>query len=566
MVLKLLSGGVCIGRREGTFQPARHGDAVVTLTGYGGVGEIGGNAFLLDDGKSSIFLDLGKRFGNDPRLDDRTGTDTRHMQPGWNDYYDSFLQPRGASLVPDLMRLGVIPTLPTLYREDRGGTAGTAPVDGVLVSHAHMDHCGLLGLLRPDVPVLAGAGSQATLSSLETTGAGVLTEFLTMRPKGILPRRDGAPGRGTSWVDPETGERVGVRRPFQTEAKQTAGSWHIEHFTVDHSIHGARGSIIEGDDISLAYTGDFRLHGRAKTESERFIAKAAGVDVVVMEGTRVSRTHDHHGDGKQTDKEVEVEAEIEGYLEKAKGKFVAISFPPRDLDRFVSVWNTARKSDRRLVVPTKLAHLIDSVRATGADELPDPRRDPHIAIHVPIRGRGVRGMPKGVLRMPSKDLRMQDVAVDDEMWSEFWLADHDNWEHPYVMADNAVTSADVAAAPHAYLFSMSYWTINELFDVFPDRLQGGYYIHSMTQPFNDEMEISDRKLQRWLDGFRLERLTTHVSGHLSEDDLHHVLDDIGARLLVPVHSQAPDLTADRYQERTGHRALIPSFAKPLPLK
>lgn len=524
-----------------------------TLTGYGGVGEIGGNAFLLEHGGHSLFLDFGKRFGSDPKQGERV--------PGWNDYYDDFLQPRGHSLAADLLRLGIIPDVPTLYRQDRGGVAGPRPVDGVLVSHAHMDHCGLLGLLRPDVPVFASAGSRATLQSLAETGAGVMSEYFELRPKGILPKKDGRPGKGTSWSDPETGEPVTARRDV-VEGDADLGPWRLRHFDVDHSIHGARATLLEGPE-TIVYTGDFRMHGRDADATKRFVERAGGADILITEGTRVSRSHDHaHND---TDDESQVEGQMQTLLDRAGDVFVAVSFPPRDLDRFLSVWNVAKASGRRVVIPTKLAHLIDAVRATEP-ELPDPRRDPHIAIHLPVKGKGVRGMPPGTLRMPGPDLDMHEVAVDDETWSDFWSADHKTWEHPYIMGDNTVTSADVAKAPHAYLFSISYWTISELFDIFPAGVPGGgLYIHSMTQPFNDEMEISDRKLGRWLDTFNLERHDTHVSGHLSEKDLHWVLDEIGAKLLVPVHSEAPDITASKYEHRTGHKAVIPDWGRRLPL-
>jgi len=35
----------------------------VTVTGYGGVGEVGGNKFLLEDGEMRLFLDFGITFG-----------------------------------------------------------------------------------------------------------------------------------------------------------------------------------------------------------------------------------------------------------------------------------------------------------------------------------------------------------------------------------------------------------------------------------------------------------------------------------------------------------------------
>ena len=88
----------------------------------------------------------------------------------------------------------------------------------------------------------------------------------------------------------------------------------------------------------------------------------------------------------------------------------------------------------------------------------------------------------------------------------------------------------------------------------------------MTQPFNDEMEISDRKLRRWLDAFGLARVDTHISGHLSEQDLHWAIDEVGARTLVPIHSMHPGVTAEKFQARNpDHTTILPRWGAAEPL-
>lgn len=549
-----------------------------TLTGHGGVHEIGGNAFLLDDGRSRLFLDFGKRYGSD-RLVESAG-----RRPGWNDYFDEYLQPRRFRFVPDLLALGLVPDVPGVYREDLGGTPGPPAADAVLVSHAHMDHAGLVGLLRPDVPVLASAESRAVLRSVQETGTGTPeSDYVLTRAKGrVVRRKDG------SLTTRTTGLPDGPERDYRTGARAEVGDWQVETFPVDHSIPGAIGTIATGRDVSLVYTGDFRLHGRRSVDSERFLRRAAGCDVLVAEGTRVER--EAHREAKESDHERDVEGQIEAFVTQADARagadgaavvgggggaagapggratgFVGISYPPRDVDRLVSIHAVAKRLGRRLVVAMKQAHLLEALRAAGRDDLPDPLRDPHVAIHVRAKDKGTI-LQRGPLPVARPDLGVDLVDVTEDERRALLESEYDGWERPYLDAPNAVTSLDVGAEPHAYLFGINFYTVTELFDIFPDRhAAGGLYIHSQTQPFNDDMVSTGRRLDRWLRAFHLDRRDTHVSGHLSQQDLEWAIDELRPRVLVPVHSHAPEVTAERYVARSGQRAALAVAGQPIPL-
>lgn len=570
----------------------------VTLTGYGGVSEIGGNAFLLEAPGLRVFLDLGKRFGatatmrEDPVTGRRSFTAADFQRrPGWNDYFDTFLQPRTHSAVRDQAALGLIPwegQMPRLYRGDLGGAPGPAPVDAILVSHAHVDHCGLLGLVRPDVPVAASRQTLATLDSMETTTSrGWEYDFLQVPARASYERRaDGSIGELRQKDDAIR------RRPLLSDGQAIGtGKWQVEFFEVDHSIQGASAFVLTDGDTKVVYTGDFREHGLSPEKTRRFLAAAVEPDVLIMEGTNVRaggrnvQGHAHGGHGRETDKESEVGDQVKALIEEhdARGgpPFVAVGYPPRDLDRLRSLHRVAQQVGRRLLIAPKQAHVIDALREAGRDDLPDWRDDPHLGVFLRSVEHGILDKRGTVPITDQATLMMERIGVPDEQWLELAARELADWEcrmlggvwekvgarkrlvQPVPFGDPHVVTPDmVRADPGGYLVSLNLFTMNNLFDLFPDRSRaGGLYVHSQTQPHNDDMEQDMFRLQRWLMAFNLNApdhvpKRTHVSGHIGEEDLHRIVDELRPKLLVPIHSEHPSMTRDRYRARTGREALL----------
>ncbi|MEE8386518.1 MAG: MBL fold metallo-hydrolase, partial [Dehalococcoidia bacterium] len=123
-----------------------------TVTVYGGAEMIGGNKILLEDEGSRLFFDFGTTFK------------TRDL------YFEEYLSPRPGAGLLDLLEMDLLPPLEGLYRPDlvppgetwercreRPGYREVDGVDGVLVSHAHVDHTGYISFLREETPVYASA-------------------------------------------------------------------------------------------------------------------------------------------------------------------------------------------------------------------------------------------------------------------------------------------------------------------------------------------------------------------------------------------------------------------------
>jgi ribonuclease J len=68
-----------------------------------------------------------------------------------------------ARLPPDELRaLGVLPAINGLYSWDEPG------FDGIVISHAHPDHYGLLKYVHPEIPVHLSAGTKTLIELSQT--------------------------------------------------------------------------------------------------------------------------------------------------------------------------------------------------------------------------------------------------------------------------------------------------------------------------------------------------------------------------------------------------------------
>lgn len=110
---------------------------------------------------------------------------------------------------------------------------------GVLLSHAHLDHWGLLNQIPDDVPIY---GSQGTCVLLNE----VAPIFLSKHPRQKI-------------------------NPIDSKKTFSIGSFTITPVPVDHSSPDALAFIIEVGDRRILYSGDFRAHGRTAWRFERLL-------------------------------------------------------------------------------------------------------------------------------------------------------------------------------------------------------------------------------------------------------------------------------------------------------
>lgn len=221
---------------------------------------------------------------------------------------------------------------------------------GVVISHGHQDHWGLMPQVPGTVPRYIGEGAADVLRAAEWWGTGI-----DLHETGHLRHRE----------------------PL------TLGPFTITPYLNDHSAFDAYSLLIEADGRRLFYTGDIRAHGRKSAIFDSLLADPpTGVNVLLCEGTNV------HPDDGRTSKPVMTEDDVELAMAKTfadtEGLVVVLS-SPQNIDRLVTTYRAALRSNRDLVIDLYSA---DVASATGRDTIPHLGEDwPRVHAFLPLRQR-----------------------------------------------------------------------------------------------------------------------------------------------------------------------------------
>ena len=494
---------------------------MVRIDFYGGVDEIGGNKILLGSDSTSIFFDFGMSFNKA------------------NEYFSEFLQPRKGNGIMDFVELGLLPKIKGIYRDDYLKHCGLnsyekPSVDGLLLSHAHMDHSAYIHHLRHDIPLYMTEESQLILKVLEETSSVSFGETLKYKKTFHFTAKKRSDGF-KRLIGKETliERNLNIVEPYKNFE---IGDLTLKSAPVDHSLPGASAFILENNDETIVYTGDLRFHGRKPEITKKFVkeAKTANPNVMISEGTRI--------DSSSTETEEDIEIKAKNIIADFKG-LVIVNFPVRDLDRLLTFYRVAKETERKLVVNLKQAYMLKLFSGRDYPELDD------VDVYIPRRGWGL---------------------IDDDSFVCFdgeWLcgsnidtshrtSDYKKWEKEFIEGGNAVNYRDLQEEPEKYIFRCDFFELKELIDVKPEN---AVYIKSVTEPFDEEMELDERRINNWLGHFNLLPVyKMHVSGHASGPELLEMIREIQPEVLYPIHTTHKELFMEL--EKDGIKVTYPTLS------
>ena len=266
---------------------------------------------------------------------------------------------------------------------------------------------------------------------------------------------------------------------------------------------GAYGFIIYTSSGPIVYTGDIRLHGTHSEMTRDFIEKAKEVKPIALitEGTRIA-------DVERDESEELVYRESSKTVSESDN-LVFADFNFKDVDRLRTFYNIAKETGRKFVVKINYAYFLKYLSQDKHLDVPNID-DEDIIIYLPKRGSGAYA---------DSDYKGKDKEFLDL---------HNTW-----------TAEQISARPNKALCAIGFYSFTALIDMKPK--SGARYIHSASEQYNEEQELSQERIDAWLKHFSMHKFQSHCSGHARGKDLLETVSEINAKSLYPIHTEHPEL-------------------------
>ncbi|CAG7636234.1 Ribonuclease J [Paenibacillus allorhizosphaerae] len=369
------------------------------------------------------------------------------------------------------------PPLPQLYVEEQAATIQASDIGsvwnfrdipkygriGIFVGHMHQDHMALLPYLREGIAVYMSHDAYALYRGMVASG-----EYADTRATIV---------------------------PLDDLAVVDFGEFRFQIVEMDHNTVGASGYIIESSDHCVAFTGDWRRHGRHPERIDRFIrmCREKKVDLLITEATKVPA--EPGAQPKPPRPEADVLAQFAQVLADAKGMVYA-QLLSRDLERIADFIQLAASAGRQAVMDARLAALWHEGAVQGVRVLSN-----HPAAASP-----------------------EAVQVLDMTSTEYTL--------PYA----SVSLEQLIERKLDYVYFISYPNIAHLIELesLGDTGVPSHYVHA-DHPVNP----GNSTIGKIISTYGIVHHAIGNGGHASAADVSSLIEQIAPKTVIPLHSWYP---------------------------
>ncbi|OFX38807.1 MAG: hypothetical protein A2X08_08830 [Bacteroidetes bacterium GWA2_32_17] len=215
-------------------------------------------------------------------------------------------------------------------------------IDGIIISHNHGDHIGLIDSTREDIPLFIGK-----------TSADVHNTICDFTSKG---------------------EKIKPYKYLEHEKSFNIKDIEITPFLIDHSAFDSYAFMIESNDKKVLYTGDFRRHGAKGKLTEWFYKnpKTHNANVLLIEGTNLYK------ENYIAETEIHLGKRAEEFMQQTKGNVFVLQ-SSANIDRLVEIYKAAKHTKRLFLVDIFTANIL----AQMPDSIPNTKTFKDVKVFYP---------------------------------------------------------------------------------------------------------------------------------------------------------------------------------------
>ncbi len=343
---------------------------------------------------------------------------------------------------------------------------GDPRCDGVIISHYHSDHLGLTQFLLPEVPIYIGANAYNIVrAAYDYRGRSFDLNAIT----------------------------------FVANQKFCIGDIEITPYLCDHSAYDSYMFLIEADEKSVLYTGDFRANGRL--DYQELLTVLPQVDLLLIEGTTLTREESRKNIEEEDLEKIGIE-----YLKQKRGPaFILMS--AMNIDRLITANNIAKATSRVFLEDIYTADLVSSL----SSELPKPNRSNNVRVFTT----GGNSLYQRLQKYGDAKIGKREIA-----------------NTPFLMC--------IRQSMANYLEKL-----NELVS-----FEDGVLFYGMWKGYMEQPEMKEFLASLEQKGIKIHIL--HTSGHADVDTIKALIEATKPLLIAPIHTENADWFKENYPTTNVH--------------
>jgi ribonuclease J len=473
---------------------------MATINIHDGAMGIGGTKLEIRDGESRIMIDFGASFTGEQLYFE--------TYPTRGGYKERLASMRGLRLLPTLDERDFSTELystPAAY-----GACPASTISAIFLSHAHADHYGCIPYLSPKIPLYATPQTLALYrqAMIKSSKDNFVNDYANNEAFRPIP----TPNLGDYGVCVKGMEII----PLTSSEQVCEQGIKIRPVRVDHSLPGACAFFITtSNGTKLLYTGDFRAHGTLESSplTKTFLEEAVkfSPQVLIPEGTRIAEysNETEEGDPESGVGSLKSFLEAEMKLAFAREAMVLIGVSGKNVDRIDTVYEVTERLGATLHISVYNASLFQLLAKAGGFD------DSHIVSRFAADP-----------RFHLYERYVGELAKSSTLASDAFA------KRRHLIGDYGDPAQGLQKNVVFLLFDGD---LERLESIKPRR--GSKYIHSATEPFDEDMQADRDRLLAWLAHFGVTYHQLHTSGHIHGAQLKEAIRKIDPKYILPLHTQ-----------------------------